>query len=113
MNEISSLKREVNTTKENSGIATAKANAEKAKAEKELKEATMKIISLQDNAAKTEAKLKVEISDLDRTVKKLRGDLKTAVLNGDAADKELNDLKAKRDNELAEQARKIEQVSRL
>ena len=61
MNEISTLKREVNTTKENSGIATAKANAEKSRVEKELKESTLKIISLQDGAAKTESKLRVEI----------------------------------------------------
>jgi chromosome segregation ATPase len=105
MNDISLLKREINTTKENSGITIAKANAEKSKAEKELKDATLKIVSLQDAASKTESKFRVDISDLDRTVKKLREDLKSAVLSSTAANKQLNEFKQNREKDLAEQVR--------
>jgi len=87
-----------------SNSITAKVNAEKAKVEKELKDATLKIVSLQDLSANNESRYKVELSDLDRTVKKLREDLKSAVLSGDAASKELNELKTNREKDMAQQA---------
>ena len=52
-----------------SNTITAKVNAEKAKVEKELKEATLRIVSLQDLSSNNESRFKVELSDLDRTVK--------------------------------------------
>ncbi len=88
-----------------SNTITAKVNAEKAKVEKELKDATLKIVSLQDLSSNNESRFKVEISDLERTVKKLREDLKSAVLSGDAASKELNDFKTNREKDLAQQAK--------
>lgn len=101
MNDVSTLRREVNIMKETLDTATSKINAEKVKVEKELKEATLKIIRLQDTSRQNETKLKADVEDLERTLKKLREDLKSAVLTREDASKKLSDFLEGRDKELA------------
>ena len=63
---LEKLEKELANTKKSTGETVNQIKAEKVKAEKEAKEATMKIIKLQDENAKLKSKLNEEVSDLNR-----------------------------------------------
>ena len=73
----------------------SKIKDQKSKAEKEMKETTLKIVKLQDDNAKLQARLNDEVQDLNRTLTVVRNDLSQALSAKKELDKSKKDLTEK------------------
>ena len=73
----------------------SKVKDQKSKAEKEMKETTLKIVKLQDDNAKLQARLNDEVQDLNRTLTVVRNDLSQALSAKKELDKSKKDLTEK------------------
>ena len=73
----------------------SKIKDQKSKAEKEVKETTLKIVKLQDDNAKLQSRLNDEVQDLNRTLTVVRNDLSQALSAKKELDKTKKDLTEK------------------
>ena len=93
--KIGKLEDEINTSKKSSADNLSKIKDQKSKAEKEMKETTLKIVKLQDDNAKLQARLNDEVQDLNRTLTVVRNDLSQALSAKKELDKSKKDLTEK------------------
>merc|ERR1711935_310846 len=84
---VEKVEKELSTIKKASGDSVNQVKEQKTVLEKENKDATLKIIRLQDEKAKLQAKLNDDVQDLNRTMKTVREELnKTLKVKSDLED---------------------------